>query len=320
MYDVTALGEALVDFAWQGENEEGYPALSAHPGGAPGNFLAALSAYGRKTAMLAKVGADEFGAMLCRSLKKAGIETGGVVSDPSVFTTLAFVTLDERGERSFSFARKPGADTYLRFEELDLTLIDQCRDFHFGSLSLTDEPARETTHRAVAYAKERGRWISFDPNLRPPLWESLDEARSQILWGLEQADVVKLSGEEGDFLWRCGPEEAAQRLHGLGVKIAFVTLGSEGCLASGNGWMGRVEALRDVKAVDATGAGDIFGGAALSRLLGLDKPLEAITPRELEAAARFATAAAGLSVERFGGMTSVPTLEEVLELYGAGSV
>lgn len=320
MYDVVALGEALVDFTWLGENEEGYPVLSAHPGGAPGNFLTALSAYGCKTAMLAKVGEDAFGALLRQSLRSAGIETGGVVTDRTVFTTLAFVTLDERGERSFSFARKPGADACLRFEELELSLVDQCRDFHFGSLSLTGQPAREATRRAVAYARERGKWVSFDPNLRPPLWRELAEAREQILWGLSQADVVKLSGEEADFLWHCGPEEAAERLHGLGVKIAFVTLGEEGCLVSGNGWMGRVDALKGVKAVDTTGAGDIFGGAALSRLLRLDKPLSEITPPELESAARFAAVAAGLSVQRQGGMTSVPTLEEVLELYGEESV
>lgn len=313
MCDVVALGELLVDFAWQGEDREGYPTLAAHPGGAPGNFLAALSAYGCRTAMLGKVGDDAFGALLKESLARLGVETGGVVADPSVFTTLAFVTLDKGGERSFSFARKPGADTCLRFDELELAQIDSCRDFHFGTLSLTHQPARETTYRAVAYAKERGRWISFDPNLRPPLWGDLEEARAQTLWGLSQADVVKLSGEEGEFLWGCGPEETARRLHGLGVRIAFVTLGAEGCLASGNGWMGRVTALKDIVPVDTTGAGDIFAGAALSHLLRLDKPLERIVPSELERAARFATVAAGLSTQRPGGMTSVPPLEEVLK-------
>lgn len=320
MYDVTALGELLVDFTWQGENEEGYPTLSGHPGGAPGNLLAALAAYGCETAMLGKVGDDAFGALLRQSLEGAGIESRGVVADPTVFTTLAFVTLDERGDRSFSFARKPGADTCLRFDELELTLIDDCRDFHFGTLSLTDDPARETTRRAVAYARERGKWVSFDPNLRPPLWRDMDEARVEMLWGLSQADVVKLSGEEADFLWHCGPEEAAGRLHDLGVTVAFVTLGGAGCLVSGNGWMGRVPALAGIKPVDTTGAGDIFGGAALSRLLRLDKPLEEITGAELEAAGRFACAAAGLSTQRRGGMTSVPPLTEVLELCGSASV
>lgn len=313
MRDVVALGELLVDFVWQGENEGGYPTLSAHPGGAPGNFLAALSVYGCGCAMIGKVGDDAFGALLRKSLAQAGIDGQGVVTDRSVFTTLAFVTLDERGERSFSFARKPGADTCLRFEEVKLELIDNCRDFHFGSLSLTHQPARDATRRAVAYARERGKWISFDPNLRPPLWDDLEEARAQMRWGIGQADVVKLSGEEARFLWDCGPEEAARRLHDLGVKIAFVTLGAEGCLASGNGAVCRVPALAGVDPVDTTGAGDIFGGAALSRLLGLDKPLERIAALELEAAARFATAAAGLSTQRHGGMTSVPPLSQVLE-------
>lgn len=262
--------------------------------------------------MMGKVGDDAFGALLRKSLARAGIDGQGVVTDRSVFTTLAFVTLDERGERSFSFARKPGADTRLRFEEVKLELIDNCQDFHFGSLSLTHQPARDATRRAVAHARERGKWISFDPNLRPPLWDDLEEARAQMRWGAEQADVVKLSGEEARFLWDCGPEEAARRLHGLGVKIAFVTLGAEGCLVSGNGSVCRIPALTGVDPVDTTGAGDIFGGAALSRLLGLDKPLEQVTAVELEAATRFATAAAGLSTQRYGGMTSVPSLTQVL--------
>ena len=193
--DVTAIGELLIDFADRSKNDCGYPVMEANPGGAPGNFLAALSAYGAHTALLGKVGDDAFGRMLVETMRRAGIETRGIVSDPSVFTTLAFVTLSPEGERSFSFARKPGADTCLRWGEMDRTLIDDARVVHFGTLSLTDEPSRTATRRAVAYAKKRGKQITFDPNLRRPLWHTEDAAREQILWGISQADVVKISGE-----------------------------------------------------------------------------------------------------------------------------
>ncbi len=313
MYDVVALGELLIDFTLTGTDPEGYPALAAHPGGAPGNFLAALSAYGCRTAMVGKVGDDAFGNLLRRSLARRGIDVRAVVADPAVFTTLAFVTLDERGERSFSFARKPGADLCLTAEEVDINLLKDCRVFHFGTLSLTASPARETTRLAAERAKAAGAWLSFDPNLRPPLWDSLDRAREEMLWGLGRADVVKISEEETDFLWHCGAEEAAGRLHALGVRIAFITLGDKGCLVSGNGVSRRVPALSGVRAVDATGAGDIFGGAALSRLLQTGKPLDELTGEDLTRAARFGCAAAGLSTQRPGGLSSVPTLEEVLE-------
>ncbi len=313
MYDVTALGELLIDFAAAGADETGFPVLAAHPGGAPGNFLAALSAYGCKTAMIGKVGDDAFGRLLVDALGRAGIAVDGVVTDKSVFTTLAFVTLDDHGERDFSFARKPGADLCLRPEEVDIKLLDKCRDFHFGTLSLTGEPARSATRLAVERARKLGKWVSFDPNLRQPLWDDLDEARCWMLWGLERADVVKLGGEEVDFLWHCGPEEGAGRLHALGARIAFVTLGDKGCLVSGNGFARRLPALAGVHPVDTTGAGDIFGGAALSCLLSTQKALDAIDAQDLEYAAKFATVAAGLSTERLGGMTAVPALDEVLE-------
>lgn len=312
MYDVVALGELLIDFTWAGADDAGYPTLAAHPGGAPGNFLAALSAYGCQTAMIGKVGSDAFGELLLGSLDRAGIDRSGVAVDDRVFTTLAFVTLDGRGERSFHFARKPGADTCLTPEEVPGALIGRCRIFHFGTLSLTRDPAREATRRTVQRAKEAGCRISFDPNLRLPLWDDLGRASEEMLWGLERADIVKLSGEEADFLWHCGAEDAAAHLHDLGVQVAFVTLGADGCLVSGNGFSCRVPALEGVRPVDTTGAGDIFGGAALSRLLQMGKPLEKLTGEELKRAARFGCAAAGLSTQTPGGMTSVPALEDVL--------
>lgn len=213
-YDVVALGELLIDFTAQGAGADGYPLMAAHPGGAPANFLAAIARLGGRTALLSKVGADAFGTMLTGTLREVGVDTRGVVVAEDAFTTLAFVTLDARGERSFSFARKPGADTQLRFEELDLSLIEKTKAFHFGTLSLTDEPARGATQRAVAFAKERGKLITFDPNLRPPLWRSPDDAREQMLWGLGQADVVKISDNEVKFLFGLSPREGAAYIRG----------------------------------------------------------------------------------------------------------
>ena len=212
MIDVTALGELLIDFTMVSADGEGYPTMAAHPGGAPANFLAALAKYGKKTALLGKVGTDKFGRLLKGTLEGAGIETRGLVAADDVFTTLAFVTLDASGDREFSFSRKPGADTCIRFEELDLSLIDEARAFHFGTLSLTDEPARSTTQQAVAYAKAHGKLITYDPNLRKPLWKSLDEAKEQMLWGLRQADVVKISDEEVEFLFGLNPQEGAAHI------------------------------------------------------------------------------------------------------------
>ena len=230
MLDVAALGELLIDFTCLSTDENGYPTMAAHPGGAPANFLAAIARLGGRTALLSKVGADAFGTMLTGTLREVGVDTRGVVVAEDAFTTLAFVTLDTRGERSFSFARKPGADTQLRFEELDLSLIEKTKAFHFGTLSLTDEPARGATQRAVAFAKERGKLITFDPNLRPPLWKSLDGAREQMLWGLGQADVVKLSDNEVKFLFGLSPREGAAYIRErFGTQLVFVTCGADGC-------------------------------------------------------------------------------------------
>lgn len=317
MLDVVALGELLIDFATLSTDGAGYPTMQANPGGAPGNFLAALTRYGARTAFLGKVGTDTFGQLLLGTLEQAGIETRGVVSDPGVFTTLAFITFDSHGDRTFSFARKPGADTQLRWEEVDRTLIDQCRVFHFGTLSLTGQPIRETTQRALAYARERGKLITFDPNLRLPLWDSPEEARAQILWGLGQADVVKISDEEVDFLWSCSPEEGADRLlDGFGVSLAMVTLGPKGCYLKNR--LGAYRAASPkVRPVDTTGAGDIFGGSAVSRLLRLGKAPSELTVPELEQIARFASTAASLSTETVGGIPSIPEEAEVLALLHA---
>jgi sugar/nucleoside kinase (ribokinase family) len=311
IYDVTALGEFLIDFAPVGTDEGGYPVLAAKPGGAPPNFLAALAEYGAKTAHLSKVGTDAFGKLLIGTLRKAGIETSGIVEDHTVFTTLAFVTLDADGDRSFSFARKPGADTCLRFDELKLSLIDEAKIFHFGTLSLTSQPVRQTTQKAVEYAKAGGKLITFDPNLRESLWDSLDEAKTQILWGLEQADVVKISDEEVDFLWGCSAQEGARRLmEQYSIKLAMVTLGPWGAYLE-NRNAAVLEPCPVVKPIDTTGAGDIFGGSAVSRILRLGKAPEDLSKEELESITVFAVTAASLSTQKLGGIPSVPCEEEV---------
>ncbi len=313
--DVVALGELLIDFTCVSTDADGYPTMAAHPGGAPANFLAALAKFGSKTALLGKVGTDAFGKLLIGTLQKAGIETRGLVLTDDVFTTLAFVTLDETGNREFSFSRKPGADTCLTFEELDTGLIDEAKVFHFGTLSLTDEPARTATKKAVAYAKAAGKLITYDPNLRKPLWDSLDAAKEQILWGLAQADVVKISDEEVEFLWGLDPEAgAAYILNNYGVKLVFVTCGADGCFFKNANAQGMVPCPRGIQAVDTTGAGDIFGGSALWQLLQLGKDPAELLDEELRHVVAFACASASLSTTRSGGISSVPEKETVLSL------
>ncbi len=313
MIDVVALGELLIDFTMVSADEDGYPTMAAHPGGAPANFLAALTKYGKKTALLGKVGTDAFGRLLTDTLKAAGIDTRGLIAADDVFTTLAFVTLDETGDREFSFARKPGADTCLRFEEIDLTLIDEAKAFHFGTLSLTDEPARTATQRAVAYARQRGKLITCDPNLRKPLWKDLEEAKRQMLWSLQQADVVKISDEEVEFLFGLDPQAGAKHiLETCGVKLVFVTCGADGCYFMNTRASGHVPSLANVKAVDTTGAGDIFGGSAVHALLDSGKAPQDLDEETLRRAVSFACAAAGLSTMKPGGISSVPALEDVM--------
>ena len=312
MLDVVALGELLIDFAAKGADASGYPTLAANPGGAPGNFLAALNAYGKKTAFLGKVGNDTFGHLLLKTLNDAGSVTKGIVVDDAVFTTLAFVTFDECGDRSFSFARKPGADTQLTWEEIDKSLIDDARVFHFGTLSLTDEPVRSATQKAVAYARMQGKLITCDPNLRKPLWSSEDAAREQMLWSLHQADVVKISDNEVAFLWDCTPEEGADKLlDEFGVSLAMVTLGPDGCLLKTKN-SAFSAACPEVHPVDTTGAGDIFGGSAVARLLDLEKPICELTETDLAYIGRFAATAASLSTEASGGIPSIPEKNTVL--------
>ena len=314
MIDVIALGELLIDFATQSTDSDGYPTMAAHPGGAPANFLAALTKFGAKTALMGKVGTDTFGKLLLSTLQKAGIDTRGMIETDDVFTTLAFVTFDAHGDREFAFSRKPGADTCIRFEELDLSLIDEAKVFHFGTLSLTDEPARSATYQAVAYAKSKGKLITFDPTPRKPLWKDLDTCKEQMLWGIRQADVMKISDEEVEFLFGLGVEEGAEHiLKELGVKLVFVTCGADGCYFSNGTATGKVPSLSGIRVKDTTGAGDIFGGSAVWKLLQLGKAPESLTEDELRDAVTFACTSAGLSTTRAGGISSVPEYTEVME-------
>lgn len=315
MKDVVALGELLIDFAPVSIDEWGYPTLKAQPGGAPGNFLAALQEYGCSTALLGKVGDDAFGKLLVRTLQERGIETSGIVADPDVFTTMAFVALDAEGNRSFSFARKPGADTCLRAEELDLELVDGCKVFHFGTLSLTNDPARTATVTAVEYAKKKGKYISFDPNLRKPLWPSDAAAKEQIEWGLRKADIVKISDEEIEFLWGLSPEDGAKKLLSeYGVQLVYATLGPKGCYTANAQAAVEVASPTGIHVVDTTGAGDIFGGSAMSRFLRLGKAPGELSADELFAVTRFACCAASLSTQTHGGINSIVPEQRVLEI------
>ena len=313
MYDVTALGELLIDFAPKSVDAAGYPTLAANPGGAPGNFLAALNKYGCSTAMIGKVGEDMFGQLLLNTLRQAGIETRGVVVDPTQFTTLAFVSLDASGNRDFSFARKPGADTCLTAAEIEPDLIENTRVFHFGTLSLTNDPARNATHQAVTFAREKGKYISVDPNLRRPLWASEEDARAAIEWSLRQADIVKISDEEIEFLWGMTPEAGAQKLlNEYGVSLVYATLGPRGCHAATKNAKVTVGSPKGIRVVDTTGAGDIFGGSAMSRFLKLNRRPGELTADDLTSIVAFACTAASLSTQKHGGISSVPEEAEVL--------
>ena len=312
MIDVVALGELLIDFATVSTDADGYPTMAAHPGGAPANFLAALTKYGFGTALLGKVGTDTFGKLLLGTMAAAGIETRGLVQTDDVFTTLAFVTFDESGDREFAFSRKPGADTCITYEEIDLSLIDEAKVFHFGTLSLTDEPARSATQKAVAYAKSKGKLITYDPNLRKPLWKDLETAKEQLLWGLQHADVVKISDEEVEFLFGCTPEEGADKLlNEFGVSLAMVTLGPNGAYLKNKNGSIYVKCPK-VNPIDTTGAGDIFGGSAVSRLLKLGVAPAELTVAQMAAIGSFASTAASLSTEKSGGIPSIPEEAAVL--------
>jgi sugar/nucleoside kinase (ribokinase family) len=313
MLDVVALGEVLIDFT--PVEGEGNPQFQQNPGGAPANVCAALAKLGRKTAFLGKVGQDQFGRYLRDVLDAYQIETKGLKMSEETRTTLAFVHLDKQGDRSFSFYRNPGADQMLTVEDLDLQLIDQAKFFHFGSLSMTHDPARTATWEAIRYAQKQGKRISYDPNLRPALWPNLDEARDVILSAMPYADVVKISDEELEFL--TGTQDLVAGTRELYkqslVPLICVTLGANGCFYRSGDMVGTVEAF-PVQAVDTTGAGDGFLAGLLHGILNIDKQLPYFSVEELQSVIRFANAVGALATTRKGAIPAMPTLAEAADL------
>lgn len=313
MIDVTALGEILIDFTPCGKSESGQRIFEQNPGGAPANVLACLNKCGKKTAFIGKVGQDMHGQFLKGVLEDSGIITDGVVEDDSVFTTLAFVALSDTGERSFSFARKPGADTCLTQDELKEELIRDSKVFHIGSLSLTAEPARGTTFRALETAKEAGCIISYDPNYRAPLWDSKEDAITGMRSVLSYVDVMKISDEETALLTDLvEPEEAAKKLVDMGVAIVAITLGAEGALVCTKEGSVIVPGFT-ANMVDTTGAGDSFWGGFLNCLLESGKRPSEIGLEEVASFAKYGNAVASLCVEKRGAIPAMPTVEEIKE-------
>lgn len=312
MYDVVALGELLIDFTPDGLSEKGNILFERNPGGAPANVLAVLSKFGKKTAYIGKVGHDQFGYFLEETLRNNRIESSGLVFAENVNTTLAFVHLKEDGDRSFSFYRKPGADLMLEENEVNYDLIRKGRVFHFGSVSLTGEPFRTATMKAVKFAKQQGLLISYDPNLREPLWDSLDEAKVIISEGLHYADVLKVSEEELHFLTdSMDLDEGTKWIWDkYGISVIFVTMGNKGCFYRLRGDVGSIPAYR-VKAIDATGAGDAFFGSILFHLLENYMKLEQLTILDIEKFVQFANAAGALTTMRKGAIPAIPNLEQV---------
>jgi fructokinase len=317
MISVTALGELLVDFTEKGHSEGGERLFEQNPGGAPANVLVALQRLGMQTAFLGKVGTDMHGEFLRDTLAQEGVNIEGLVSDSQYFTTLAFVALSSSGERNFSFARKPGADTQFRPEELHKDIIEQSRLFHIGSLSLTNEPARSTTLLALETAQKAGCILSYDPNYRAPLWNSPEEATQQMRSVLSYIDLVKLSDSETELLTGCSePKQAGKALIQQGVKIVVVTLGRKGayvCTKEG----GALVPTFDGKVIDTTGAGDSFWGGFLFAFLQSGVQVNEVTQKQAESFTRFGNAAATICVSMRGGIPAMPTKKEVEKLLQA---
>lgn len=310
-YDVVALGELLIDFTETGVSPQGNPLLEVNPGGAPCNVLAMLNHLGRRCAFLGKVGKDSFGDLLIETVRERGIETKGLLQDPDVHTTLAFVHTLPDGDREFSFYRKPGADVSLSANELKEEMIGDCRIFHFGSLSLTDEPCRTATRTALNLAQDAGALISFDPNLREPLWNNLNEAKMQIAWGLKHSDVVKIADNEMTFLTgETDFEKGAAILRAWfpNIRLLNITAGPDGSHSFYGDLHVFVPGFR-VKTIETTGAGDTFCACVLHDVL--NNGLSDRTEESLAAMLRFANAAAAIITTRKGALKSMPTLSEV---------
>ena len=316
MFDIVSLGELLIDFTESGVSPAGQRLFEQNAGGAVANLVAAASQCGAKTALLAKVGADMHGRFLKEALVNAGVDAYHVIESEDVFTTLAFVALAANGERTFSFARKPGADTCYRADELPRELLQSTRIFHTGSLSLTAEPVRSATYEAIDIARKAGAVITYDPNYRASLWNGKDEAVRFMRSLIATADIMKVSDEELPLLTgETEPEAAADVLADHGVRMIAVTLGKDGAYVR-VGKDGRYVPGFTAKTGDTTGAGDAFFGGFLYRFLCSEKALKDVTLEDAADYARFGNATASLCVEQRGGIPAMPTLKEVLNRLG----
>lgn len=312
-YDVIALGELLIDFTMNGQSEQGNNMFEACPGGAPCNVLALLNKMGKKTAFIGKVGKDQFGTLLRDTITEAGIDASSLMVDENVNTTLAFVHTFPDGDREFSFYRNPGADMMLTADEVNPEVVKDTKVFHFGTLSMTHEGVREATKKAVETAKANGCLVSFDPNLRPPLWSSLDLAKEQMEYGFGKCDILKISDNEIQFV--SGKEDYDEGIAYLqetyNIPLILLTMGKDGSRAYYKGM--RVERPGfSVKAIETTGAGDTFCGSSLNYLV--DHDFENLTEEQLGEMLTFANAAAALVTTKKGAIKAMPVKEEVLEL------
>ena len=307
-------GELLIDFTEAGKGKNGKRLFEQNPGGAPANLLTVASHMGYRTAFIGKVGKDMHGKFLKDTLNEEGICTDYIVEDEDSFTTMAFVALNGNGERSFSFARKPGADTRLTTDNLDENLLKSCKIFHFGSLSLTDEPSRSATIAAVTVAKEAGALISYDPNYRESLWKNPKAAVITMKSVLKDVDVMKVSDEESFLLTgEADYRDAAEMLLEMGPKLIAVTLGGEGVLIATQSVKEKVAAFHTT-IVDTTGAGDSFWGGFLSRYLEFHKTIDEMSKSELIECAIYGNATASLCVQKYGGIPAIPAKAEVEEI------
>jgi len=310
-FDVVALGEILIDMTYAGKSEGGQTLFEQNPGGAPANVLSAVKRLGGDVAFIGKVGDDMHGRFLIDTIEKEKICTEGVIVDSDHFTTLAFVDINEKGDRSFSFARKPGADTCLTKDEVNTELIKNTNIFHIGSLSLTDNPAREASFYALEKAKEMGKIISYDPNYRAPLWKDEKTAIEGMRSILDYVDIIKISDEEMMLLTDCDNEvDASKALFDKGISVVIVTMGSKGALVRcKDGYIN--SAATDDKAVDTTGAGDAFMGGFLYKVSKSGKTPDKLTLDDIQQFADFANKVSGYCITKRGAICAMPYLNEI---------